>query len=155
MCGMSFIDMAFLTLKNLEKGRVNYRRAKTSKLYDFMISEQLHQILDFYTKGKQKDDFVFQVIKTEDLESQYRNVESERRNYNKRLKQLAEKCKIGSNLTSYVSRHSFATQAMLQNIPLSAISQMLGHSSLTTTQIYLKSLPNNIMDDYMKKMQIK
>lgn len=155
MCGMSFIDMSFLRLKNLEKGRINYRRAKTSKLYDFIISEQLQEILNFYTKGKYRDDFVFPIIKTEDLESQYRNIESERRNYNKRLKQLAERCKIKSNLTSYVSRHSFATHAMLQNIPLSAISQMLGHSSLTTTQIYLKSLPNNIMDDYLKKMQIK
>lgn len=44
---------------------------------------------------------------------------------------------------------------ILQNILLSAISQMLGHSSLTTTQIYLKSFPNNIMDDYLKRMQIK
>jgi integrase/recombinase XerD len=68
--------------------------------------------------------------------------------YNKKLKTLASLCGISSNLTSYVSRHSFATQALLHNIPLAAISTMLGHSSLKTTEIYLKSLPVNILDGY-------
>jgi len=31
MCGMSFIDMAFLTLEDLKNGRVSYRRKKTSQ----------------------------------------------------------------------------------------------------------------------------
>ena len=43
---------------------------------------------------------------------------------------------------------STATQAMLQQVPLNAVSSMLGHSSLKTTETYLKSLPNNILDDY-------
>ena len=55
-------------------------------------------------------------------------------------------------MTSYVSRHSFATQAMLQDVPLLAISAMLGHNRLTTTQIYLKSLPSEVLDDYNKKL---
>jgi integrase/recombinase XerD len=155
MCGMSFIDMVFLTVGELKGGRVSYRRKKTSKLYDFIISEQLQQILDYYTKGKNKTDYVFPIIKACELEKQYKDMADARKKYNIRLKLLAEKCDIESHLTSYVSRHSFATQAVLQNVPLQAISQMLGHSSLTTTQIYLKSLPNNIMDEYMKKMQIK
>ena len=155
MCGMSFIDMAFLTVGELEGGRVNYRRKKTSKLYDFIISKQLKEILDFYIKGKSKNDFVFPMIQPDRLEKQYKDIGEARNKYNQRLKTLAENCGIESHLTSYVSRHSFATQAVLQNVPLQAVSQMLGHSSLTTTQIYLKSLPNNIMDDYMRKMEIK
>ena len=45
---------------------------------------------------------------------------------------------------------SLATQAMfLENVPLdSYFSSMLGHSKLNTTQIYLKSLPNYILDAY-------
>jgi len=125
------------------------------KLYDFIISEQLKQILEYYLKGKSKADFVFPIIKQNKLEKQYKDIADARKKYNVRLKLLAEKCSIASHLTSYVSRHSFATQAVLQNLPLQAVSQMLGHSSLATTQIYLKSLPNNVMDEYMKKMQIK
>ena len=48
----------------------------------------------------------------------------ERHCYNKGLKKIAEKCEIENKLTTYVARHSFATQAMLQNIPLEAISAM-------------------------------
>lgn len=155
MCGMSFIDMAFLTVEDLKNGRVSYRRKKTSKLYDFIISEQLKQILEYYLKGKSKADFIFPIIKQNKLEEQYKDIADARKKYNVRLKLLAEKCGIASHLTSYVSRHSFATQAVLQNLPLQAVSQMLGHSSLATTQIYLKSLPNNVMDDYLMKMQIK
>lgn len=155
MCGMSFIDMAFLTMENIKNGRVQYRRAKTSKLYDFIISEQLQQILNFYAFNKLENQFVFPIIKRKKLEEQYKDVEWARKTYNKNLLTLAQKCGITSKLTSYVSRHSFATEALLNEIPLKAISQMLGHSSLSTTQIYLNSLPNNIMDEYLKKMQIK
>ncbi|MCF2221031.1 site-specific integrase [Chryseobacterium sp. PS-8] len=155
MCGMSFIDMAFLTIEKLEKSRVHYRRKKTSKLYDFVISKQLKQILDYYIKGKGKMDFVFPMIKPGGLEKQYKDVGEARKKYNINLKILAEQCGIDFNLTSYVSRHSFATQAVLKNVPLQAVSQMLGHSSITTTQIYLKSLPNNIMDEYLQRMEIK
>ena len=61
-------------------------------------------------------------------------------------------CGIEQKLTTYVSRHSFATQAMLNDIPLQAISAMLGHSKLNTTQIYLKSLPTNILDNFNEQL---
>jgi len=155
MCGMSFIDMSFLTIKDIKNKRVHYRRMKTSKLYDFIISEQLAQLLEFYIRDKKDNEFVFPIIKRKELELQYKDMEWARKTYNSNLDKIAKKCNIDSKLTSYVSRHSFATQAVLNDIPLNAISQMLGHSSLTTTQIYLKSLPNNIMDMYVDKMQIK
>ncbi len=41
---------------------------------------------------------------------------------------------------------------MLNDVPLQAISAMLGHSKLNTTQIYLKSLPTNVLDKYNEKL---
>ncbi|MEX0290740.1 MAG: tyrosine-type recombinase/integrase [Flavobacteriaceae bacterium] len=76
----------------------------------------------------------------------------ERQRYNRGLKLIGEMCGIEQKLTTYVSRHSFATQAMLNDVPLQAISTMLGHSKLNTTQIYLKSLPTNILDDYNERL---
>ncbi|WP_409557875.1 tyrosine-type recombinase/integrase [Allomuricauda sp. AC10] len=55
-------------------------------------------------------------------------------------------------MTSYVSRHSFATHAMFKKVPLEAISAMMGHNKLSTTQIYLKSLPSNILDSYQLEL---
>ncbi|WP_142784680.1 tyrosine-type recombinase/integrase [Changchengzhania lutea] len=150
--GVSFIDMAFLKLENIIDNRIKFFRSKTSKPYDIKITAPLKEILDFYTKDKEKSDFIFPIIKRDTYELQYKDVLWARKVYNKGLKQIAEKCNIEQRVTSYVSRHSFATQAMLQDVPLLAISAMLGHNRLTTTQIYLKSLPSEVLDDYNKKL---
>jgi site-specific recombinase XerD len=41
---------------------------------------------------------------------------------------------------------------MLAEVPMNAISAMLGHSSLKTTEIYLKSLPSNVLDEYNSRI---
>lgn len=150
--GVSFIDMAFLKLENIIDNRIKFIRRKTSKPYDIKITPQLKEILGCYTNNRDKKDFIFPIIKRETYELQYKDVLWARKTYNQGLKQIAKKCNIEQRLTSYVSRHSFATQAMLQDVPLQAISAMLGHNRLTTTQIYLKSLPSEVLDDYNKKL---
>jgi site-specific recombinase XerD len=150
--GMSFIDMAFLKVENIRNGRIRFQRKKTSKLYDIKITEPLKEILNFYTKDKSSDEFILPIIKREKVELQYKDVKDALHRYNDGLKRLAKRCGIDEKLTSYVSRHSFATHAMLKNIPLIAISEMLGHSKLNTTQIYLKSLPSNLMDVYQEEL---
>jgi integrase/recombinase XerD len=152
MYGMNFTDMAFLKREDIVDGRIQYRRRKTSKLYDIKITDNLKSILNFYISKKPDGEFIFPILKRDDLAHQFQDIEWERKRYNQKLKDLAVLCSIEQNLTSYVSRHSFATQAMLQQVPLNAISSMLGHSSLKTTEIYLKSLPNNILDDYNDKI---
>ena len=108
--------------------------------------------MNSYLKGKKAEDYIFPVIKRENPAKQEREINWERQRYNRGLKTIQELCGIEQKLTTYVSRHSFATQAMLHNIPLEAISAMLGHSKLNTTQIYLKSLPTTILDDYNEKL---
>ena len=46
----------------------------------------------------------------------------------------------------YVSRHSWASIAKNKNVPLSVISEGMGHDSEATTQIYLASLDNSLVD---------
>jgi integrase/recombinase XerD len=148
MYGMNYTDMAFLKKEDIVDGRVLYRRKKTSKLYDIKVTPGLSKILSYYISLNEDSEYVFPIIKRESLAMQYKDIKWARKRYNKELKTLAETCGIDKNLTSYVSRHSFATQAMLQQVPLNAISTMLGHSSLKTTEVYLKSLPSSILDDY-------
>lgn len=148
MYGMNFTDMAFLLKSDIVNGRIMYRRKKTSKLYDIKVTEGLQTILNHYINKNAESPYVFPIVKRENSLNQEKDIQWARKRYNKKLKKLAELCGIDSNLTSYVSRHSFATQAMHKSIPLNAISSMLGHSSLKTTEIYLKSLPSNVLDDY-------
>ncbi len=152
--GISFIDLAFLKLENIIDNRVKFQRKKTAKPYNIKITSQLDEILSYYVKDKSKEDFIFPIIKRDIFELQYKDVLWARKRYNKGLKEIAIICNIDQRLTSYVSRHSFATQAMFQDVPLQAISAMLGHNRLTTTQIYLKTLPNNILDDYNDRLKI-
>lgn len=152
--GMNYIDMAFLSKSNIIEGRIRYRRKKTAKLYDIKITEQLQEILNYYIEDITSDGFVFPIIKRSNLGDQYKDVEWSRKRFNRDLKKLAELCGIEEKLTSYVARHSFATQAMLNDIPLQAISAMMGHTRLSTTQVYLASLPNNILDDYQDRLKL-
>lgn len=152
--GISFMDLAFLKLANIKNDRLNFQRKKTSKQYSIKITTQMKSILSYYIKNKNKEDYIFPIIKRQDSELQYKDVIWARKRYNMGLKEIAEHCNIEQRLTSYVSRHSFATHAMHHDIPLQAISAMLGHSKLNTTQIYLKTLPNEVLDGYNERMAI-
>lgn len=154
MYGMNFADMAYLEKSSIENGRIRYRRRKTGKLYDIKITPHLEKILGHFMQQNTDSKFIFPILKRDAPALREKDIQWARKRYNKKLKVLASLCGIGSNLTSYVSRHSFATQAMLHDIPLAAISTMLGHSSLKTTEIYLKGLPANILDDYNEKILI-
>ena len=55
-------------------------------------------------------------------------------------------------LTMYVARHSWASIAKSKKIPLSVISQGMGHDSENTTRIYLTSLDSSVIDDANKKI---
>lgn len=150
--GMSFIDMAHLKRENIIDGRIQFERKKTGKSFNIKITDQVRAILNHYLGDKDNSEYIFSIITRKQPEHVYKDIEWARGRYNKGLKEIAKLCGIEQRLTSYVSRHSFATQAMLQNIPLEAISAMMGHSKLNTTQIYLKSLPFNILDDYNEKL---
>lgn len=152
--GMSFMDMAFLKIADIKNGRIVYQRKKTSKNYNIKISDKLNEILKFYVKDKSQHEFIFPIILRSNPEQQYQDVIRRRKEYNQKLKRIALLCDIEQSLTSYVSRHSFATNAMLQDVPIQAISSMLGHSKLNTTQIYLKSLPTNVLDDYKERLSL-
>lgn len=73
----------------------------------------------------------------------YRNVGY---NINYNLKQIAQMVGVTVPLTLYVARHSWASAARAKGIPLSVISEGMGHDSEATTQIYLASLETYVVD---------
>jgi integrase/recombinase XerD len=146
--GMNFTDLAYLKVSDIADGRIIYKRAKTKKNFTLAIIPQIQEILDFYIRDKSANDYVFPIIKTtEGTDVEQRNeVLSERRNYNKRLDRVAKAAKVPTGLTSYVTRHSWATISKFAGLSVALISEGLGHSDTRTTEIYLSSFPDDVMD---------
>jgi integrase len=152
MRGMPFADLAQLRLSNIKDGRIFYQRQKTDKPYNIKLTAEIQELLAQYLEGKKKEDRIFPIINREGIEGAYKDVEWARRRYNKKLKLIAEKCGIEENLTSYVSRHSFATRAKNLGVPIATISDMLGHENVKTTEVYLDTLPSDILDDFHEQI---
>jgi len=53
------------------------------------------------------------------------------------IKEYCSRANIKERITPHVFRHSFATEMYHQNVPLSAIQSMLGHSNIAETSIYI------------------
>lgn len=141
--GMSFIDMAFLKKTDLRNGYVVYRRRKTGQQLVIEWTREMQLILDKYPENKSC--YLLPVIRNPGTNERciYRNVGYK---INHNLKIIAERVGVEIPLTLYVARHSWASAAKAKGIPLSVISEGMGHDSETTTQIYLASLDSSVVD---------
>ena len=68
------------------------------------------------------------------------------------LKRIGQKIGLSHPLTMYVARHSWASIAKSQDVPVSAISEAMGHTTERTTRIYLKSFDNTLVDSANQKV---
>ncbi len=144
--GMSFIDMAYLKKTDLQNGILTYRRRKTGQMLFIRWEKSMQEIIDKYPVTGNV--YLLPIIKKETNERLvYRNA---LRLVNNKLKDISKLIGLQSRLTMYVARHSWASIAKSQNIPLSVISEGMGHDSETTTRIYLASLDNSMIDNANK-----
>ena len=68
-------------------------------------------------------------------------------NTNAYLKEIATLCGIEKNLTFHIARHNFATVFLELGISMESVKAMLGHSDITTTQIYGKITDKKLMEE--------
>ncbi len=141
--GMSFVDMAFLRKSDLKDGVLSYRRHKTGQLLNIRWTTEMQTLLNKYPENPTQ--YLLPIITNLKAQERYsyRNMSYV---INRNLKKIAEILGINIPLTMYVARHSWASIAKAKGIPISVISEGMGHDSETTTQIYLTSLDTNIVD---------
>lgn len=149
MRGMSFVDIAYLKKKNLVNGFVVYNRRKTGQQLVVKWEKQMEAIANKHLNSNKS--FLFPIITKEDG--------TERKQYlnkmmliNRYLKKIAELAKINIPLTMYVARHSWASIAQSQNIPMRVISLGMGHDNEETTRIYLASIQTSVIDSANNKI---
>lgn len=67
---------------------------------------------------------------------------------NSYLKEIMELCNIDKHISLHAARHTFATTVTLSNgVPIETVSKLLGHTKLSTTQIYARVLETKIHED--------
>ncbi len=73
---------------------------------------------------------------------------------NSYLKEIGDVCGIRKSLTFHIARHTFATTVTLSNgVPIETVSKLLGHSKITTTQIYAKVVERKVSEDMQRLEQ--
>ena len=144
MRGMSFIDLAYLRKKDLANGYITYIRKKTGQQLTIRWERSMQEIVDKYPENPTQ--YLLPIITKQDG--------TERKQYlnkilfvNRKLKQVGRLAKISTPLTMYVTRHSWASIAKSKNVPLSVISEGMGHDNEETTRIYLASIQTNQIDE--------
>ena len=141
--GMSFVDMAYLRKSDLRHGVLVYRRRKTGQQLLIKWEPCMQEIVNKY--DVETSPYLLPIITQSDSGDRYQYLLASHR-VNRYLKCIGKRLKIPIPLTMYVARHAWASIAKSKNVPLSVISEGMGHDSEATTRIYLASLDNMAID---------
>ncbi|MBR2883134.1 MAG: tyrosine-type recombinase/integrase [Prevotella sp.] len=129
--GMAFSDMQAFSLEKCRRDGDRWlmagQRVKTGVTYYVRLLPQVLAIAERY--GGELPKMAVQV-------------------YNRNLKKIAEATGITKRLTSHVGRHTFATWALHEGVPIERVSKMLGHAKVTQTQRYAKVLAEDVFGEF-------
>ena len=142
--GMPFVDMAYLRKKDLACGMLAYRRRKTGQLLQVRWESCMQDIVEKYQGGCASGIYLLPII-ADAADERMRYLRMSHK-VNRNLKTVGRMASLEQPLTMYVARHSWASAARNKHIPLSVISDGMGHESEHTTRIYLDSIDNSEID---------
>ncbi len=141
LLGINAADLFLAKKTDVVNGRLEYKRAKTGKLYSVKIEPEAEDLLEKY---KGKGEYLVNVMDS------YKNYKDYLHRMGDGLKNIGEMERKGlggkkmikplfPDLSSYWSRHTWATLAAEIDIPIETISAALGHSyGSSTTNIYIR-----------------
>ena len=137
--GIAYIDVANLTNENIIEGENNEKwirlyRQKSSIQANVPLLEIPQIILKKY-EG-QKDGKLLPMHTNQKMNSY--------------LKEIADLCGINKRLTTHCGRFTYATIMLTKGVSIESVSKMLGHTNITTTQIYAKVLNQKIANEVNK-----
>ena len=142
--GMSFVDMAYLQKMDLHYGVLSYRRRKTGQMMFIRWEKCMQNIIDRYPVSSTP--FLLPIITSSERDHRTQYIYMIHK-VNTCLRNLGKQLNLPVPLTMYVALHTWASTAHRENIPISVISEGMGHTSEKTTRIYLDSLDANVIDE--------
>ena len=133
---LSFVDMKELTTDEIidvngDKWIVS-KRHKTGVPYQVKLMDVPLQIIERY-KYLQEEKLVFGKINYWSM--------------CKKLKKVMAECGIEKQISYHCGRHTYGTLALTNGVPIESVSRVLGHTNITTTQIYAKITTQKLNND--------
>ena len=144
--GLSFIDVSELKIDHLVKGMdgndwLYTKRTKTDEPLKIPLLPKAMEIIDKYKSNAS-------LLENGRLLPIYSN-----QMINRTLRDIANACGIRKKVTFHVARHTFATAITLSNgVPIETVSKLLGHTKLSTTQIYARVVEKKVGEDMQNLM---
>ena len=146
--GMRVTEIISLDIDNInfKEGFVNCRKANKQRIIPLgkMSIKALKEYVDHARDI---------LIKDENEKALFVNVNGQRltrQGFWKIIKYYKEQAHIEKDITPHVLRHSFATHLLQNGADLKAIQTMLGHSDISSTQVYMQFQNDGIKDIYQK-----
>lgn len=154
--GMNVKDIATMRHSDIDKDRVYYSRHKTDKQMSCYLIPKAKLLIEKYASPFYDDeDYVFPILHRDRHRSAqqiYNRIHKVTGNVNRELGRLSEILGFNPPITTYVARHTFATVLKRSGVDIAIISESLGHSDLSTTEIYLDSFDDSQIDEAMKNL---
>ena len=149
--GISFVDMAYLKKADIRNGVLQYSRKKTGQAITISWEREMQEIVDVYSRQTKDTPYLLPIIRIQDgtEREQYEKAEH---NVNRNLKKIGVMAGLHIPLTTYVSRHSWASIMRDMGNDISVISRGLGHEDIKTTQIYLSAIDNSTVMKANKRL---
>lgn len=138
LTGMSFVDIRELKTSEIRKidghNWIVTTRHKTGIPFRVKILPQAEAILQRYIASHKEQIFD---------KCEYHAIA-------KRLRDVLGECGITKHVTFHCARHTFAILALNHGMPIESVSSILGHSNITTTQIYARITMKKLDADFLR-----
>ena len=147
--GINWVDMMELMWSDIYDGKIHYTRMKTKQRFVVEVSEKLKEILSYFKKNFPHTSYVFPILLKDGLTPKQKRDRKQKtiKKFNEDLKALGGLANISKPLTSYVTRHTYATYLYNEGKPVEIISASMGHSSVLVTMSYLKEFEDSVLDE--------
>ena len=148
--GLAISDMENLKYKHIQTaadGQMYIRKERQKTKVEFVVP--LHPIaeaiINYYRKELARNEEQ-QTVK-EKGDSLVFQPHCSRSVMGKNLSIVGKACGIRQRLSYHVARHTFGTMSLSAGIPIESIAKMMGHASISSTQIYAQVTDNKISED--------
>ena len=159
--GINVVDICQMQYKHIKGDTVEYLRKKSIdtetlvKPISFKLSERISSIIkELGNQNNSADTFVFKLLNHGDSPKDIRRkAQNLTHVIDTHMKKISKKLEFGKEITTYTARHSFATYMYRSGSSIEEISEAMGHASIETTQRYLASFTDEVLQKQSEKLE--